>query len=245
MKGNFYNISIDITDKKGVLDKCHSYFKSDTNHCIFFLNAHCYNIARKNPRYLKEINDSDLLLNDGIGIKIASKFTGINFKENLNGTDLIPEILQLAGKNGQSVFLLGGMDGIAGMAAERIKGLFPEIKIAGFHSGYFSGEGNQKIIDIINQSGAELLIIGMGVPRQELWASENRNLLKYVKVIIAGGAIIDFLSGNIKRAPIWMRKMSIEWVYRLIIEPRRMWKRYLIGNIQFFYYIFTTRSVKS
>ena len=236
-KTAFYNIGINISDKKNVLDTCNHFFMSDKPRTVFFLNAHCFNIAQKNQKYRNALNNSDLVLNDGIGIKLASYLAGIKIRENLNGTDLIPEILSLAANNGKKVFFLGGMNGVAEKASQITKDSIPEIDIAGCLSGYFSNKEENEVLEKVNNSGAELLVLGMGVPKQELWASVNKEKLENIKIIIAGGAILDFLSGRVKRAPLWMRKMNMEWVFRLISEPVRLWKRYIIGNVLFFFHI--------
>ncbi len=238
MKRDFYNLKIDVTTTTEVLAVCNDYFYSDSPRCLFFLNAHCFNIAQKDPLYREAINNSDLLLNDGIGIKLASRISGIHLKENLNGTDLIPRIIDLAEELQVKVFLLGSREHVSFRAAGKLRHTNPQLIIAGWHSGYFSPEEEPDIIRKINDSGAALLILGMGVPKQELWAVQNKAELNNVKLIIAGGAILDFISGEIRRAPVWLRKISMEWLYRLYIEPRRMWKRYLMGNNVFFFNIF-------
>lgn len=237
LKIGFYNIRLNLTDKENVLCICNNLFNADKPHTIFFLNAHCFNIAQKNLKYRKALNNSDLLLNDGIGIKLASYLAGVKIMENLNGTDLIPEILSLAANNRKKVFFLGGKDGVAEKASQMIKDRMPEIQITGCLSGYFSNKEENEVLEKVNNSGAELLVLGMGVPKQELWASVNKEKLENIKIIIAGGAILDFLSGRVKRAPLWMRKMNMEWVFRLISEPVRLWKRYIIGNVLFFFHI--------
>ena len=238
MKRSLFNVDIDITDKNGVFEVCRSFFNSNKAHTIFFLNAHCYNVAMGNKEYRNALKQSDLVLNDGAGIKIASLLAGIELKENLNGTDLIPELLRLSAESDQSVYLLGGKEGIAEKAAEKLIASIPEMRIAGTNSGYFDEADEPDLLRKIDRSGATILVVGMGVPRQELFAMRNKEKLRHIKILIAGGAIIDFLSGNIKRAPKWMRKNSIEWVYRLYQEPLRLWKRYLVGNVLFFYNIF-------
>lgn len=242
-KTEFYNIGINITDKKNVMNICNRFFLSDKTRTVFFLNAHCFNIAQKNQKYRNALNNSDLVLNDGIGIKLGSYLAGIKIRENLNGTDLIPEILSLAANNRKKVFFLGGKEGVAEKASQTIKDRIPEMQIAGCLSGYFSKKEEQEVIEKVNSSEAELLVLGMGVPKQELWASRNRDKLENIKIIIAGGAILDFLSGRIRRAPLWMRKMNMEWVFRLINEPGRLWKRYIIGNILFVFYLFRIRII--
>ncbi len=237
-KYDFFNIKLDITGQEEVFRQCKHFLNSNRPNTIFFLNAHCFNQSQINKEYRNAINQSDLLLNDGIGIKLASLLAGVNIGENLNGTDLIPKILALAGRENKKVFFLGGIEGVAEKAASRTRKLIPGIRISGCRSGYFKDEDTEGIIKHIDNSGADILVLGMGVPKQELWAYENQKKLKNIKIIIAGGAILDFISGRAKRAPLWMRKIHMEWLYRLYREPGRMWKRYIIGNIIFFVHLF-------
>jgi len=237
MKKTFFNVQIHAFTREDVFNKCDTFLQNKRPHTLYFLNAHCFNIAQKNPHYYKALEEADLLLNDGIGLKIASYFSKVRFKENLNGTDLIPQILTFAAQKGKSIYFLGSKPGIAEKAAQVAREKTKQLKIAGFSSGYFNKSDEPKIIESINTSGADILVLGMGVPRQELWAHENKKQFTNVKLIIAGGAILDFISGEVSRAPKWMRKAGMEWIYRLLLEPKRMWKRYVAGNFIFFYHV--------
>ena len=244
MKKDFFNIRLDVTRKKEVLEVCRTFFAGNTPKTIFFLNAHCFNIAQKNPEYLKALNASDFLLNDGVGIKLASLISGVSLKENLNGTDLIPEILKIAANENTKVFFLGGKEGVSDKAAIKAARAIPGLEVAGCLSGYFIPEEEAGIIREINHSKAGLLILGMGVPRQELWTVRNLDSLDSVKIIVAGGAILDFLSGSIRRAPIWMRRMHMEWLYRFYLEPLRMWNRYFTGAFLFLYHLIRLKTLR-
>ena len=125
-------------------------------------------------------------------------------------------------------------DGIAEEAAVKLKEKFEGLQIAGVHSGYGLDDS---VLEMINNSKADILIAGMGVPMQEKWIRENKSKLGSVKLFVGGGAILDFLSQRIMRAPLFMRKIGLEWVFRLCLEPGRLWRRYLVGNFLFFYYI--------
>lgn len=237
-KKQFFNIDLNVYTEDEVFRDIHNILDADVTRTIFFLNAHCFNVAQKNKEYRRSLKESDLLLNDGIGLKIGSFFTGIRFKGNLNGTDLIPKILRIAAKKGNKVFFLGGKTGVADKAAKKASKKIDHLNISGCQSGYFSKDEEGVLINQIIEKRTDILVVGMGVPRQELWCQRNKEKLKRVKLIIAGGAILDFLSEEITRAPVWMRKTGLEWVYRLYLEPGRMWKRYLWGNLVFFYYVF-------
>lgn len=243
-KKSYYNIQLNVLNTSEVLSICQNdILQNDINKLIYFINAHCFNIAQKNKSYLNAINDADILLNDGIGIKIGSFFTTIKLKENMNGTDLIPKILEFSKLNNLNVYLLGGVKGVASTAKKNIEKKLTGITIVGAKSGYFDFNNDDEIVEDINNCKTDILLVGMGVPRQELWLSKNRNKLTGVKISIAGGAILDFLSREITRAPNWMRRTGTEWIYRLVNEPHRLFKRYFIGIPVFFLHIisFTLR----
>ncbi len=235
MKSRLLNIDIDLfDDEEEVLALLSKDIDSGRSVELFFLNAHCFNLAQKDREYFEILNSCDYLLNDGIGIKIASKIEKLVLKKNLNGTDFIPEIAEMASKKGYKIFLLGAKDGIAEEAAVKLKEKFEGLQIAGVHSGYGLDDS---VLEMINNSKADILIAGMGVPMQEKWIRENKSKLGSVKLFVGGGAILDFLSQRIRRAPLFMRKFGLEWVFRLCLEPGRLWRRYLVGNFLFFYYI--------
>ena len=236
MKNKLLNINLDLFDsEEDILYLLSKDIDKGKNVELFFLNAHCFNIAQKDREYFGILNSCDYLLNDGIGIKIASKIEKLVLKKNMNGTDFIPKIVEMASKNDYKLFLLGAKDGIAEAAANKLKEKFEGIQIVGTHSGY--GLDNN-LIEMINNSKADILVVGMGVPLQEKWIRDNKSKLANVKLFVGGGAILDFLSQRIQRAPLFMRKFGLEWVFRLYLEPNRLWKRYLLGNFLFFYYIF-------
>lgn len=197
---------------------------------VNFINAHCFNIAQIDNEYLDILNSSTYVLNDGVGIKLGGKILGVPVVENLNGTDLIPKILKMCEIEGYKVFLLGAKQKNLTDALRRAANLYPDLNIDG-HDGFFINEN--KLICKINTFKPDIIITGLGVPKQEKFT--NRNLTKFnTQVVLNGGAFIDFLSGNVPRAPRVLRSLNLEWLFRLYLEPRRLWKRYFIGNILFF-----------
>lgn len=230
----YYNVLLDLLDTEETLTKCRTYFKSQTNNLIFFINAHCFNIAQQNSTYKAALNDAGILLNDGIGIKLGALLTGIRIKENMNGTDFVPKLLALARDEQMNVYLLGGEEGVAAKAGQNLKKRINGISIVGTRSGYFNFDHDTEILDDIINKKTDVLIVGMGVPRQELWLIKNKDRLKGVKISVAGGAVLDFISENVRRAPVWMQKSGTEWVFRLAQEPLRLFKRYFIGIPVFF-----------
>jgi len=236
-KTKFYNIDVDILNREETISICHGFLDSESNHLMFFINAHCFNIAQKNMEYKRALNEADLLLNDGIGIKLGAKISGISLKENMNGTDFVPKILEFAKDQSKNVYFLGGKEGIALAAKQKTEIKLPGISIVGFRNGYFDFNRDQEIIDDIVAKKTEILIIGMGVPRQELWLTINKDKLIGVKISIAGGAVLDFIAGKVVRAPKWMQNTGTEWIFRLLQEPKRLFKRYALGIPLYYYYI--------
>ncbi len=241
-KSQLGNVAMDNMDVKEGLAALERHLISHKKTTVYFLNAHCYNIAQKDYEYRNIINKADFLLNDGIGIMLGARIFGVQLKENLNGTDFIPELLKLASKKNYTAYLLGAGTGVAGNAADRLRTALPGLQIVGSRSGYFSEKENEEIVHAINQLAPDILIVGRGVPIQEKWIAENKESLK-ATIILAVGAYIDFASGRIPRAPRMVRFLKMEWVYRLLLEPRRMWKRYLIGNFLFFYYVIKNKNL--
>lgn len=236
MKTKLLNITLDLFDsEKDVLDSLKKDMDKSGTIELFFVNAHCFNVAQKNKKYFDILNSCNYLLNDGIGIKIASLIEGLKIKKNLNGTDFIPELANWASQNDYSIYLLGGSEGVAQKAAQKLKEKYKNLKIVGFHNGY---DIDENVIEEINSCCVDILIAGMGVPKQEIWIRENSSKMPGVKLFVGGGAILDFLSERIKRAPMIFRKFGFEWLYRLMLEPARLWRRYVIGNFLFFYYVF-------
>lgn len=202
---------------------------------INFVNAHCINIQRSDAEYRLALRNSDLLLPDGIGMEIAAEMHGVEIGENLNGTDLFPEICREAEDQGTGIFFFGGLPGVADRAADWAAVHFAELRIAGTQSGYYTAEDEEALIQRINHSHAGIVLVGLGVPLQEKWIARNRHRLN-AAVVMGVGGLFDYYSGRIPRAPYLIRSCKSEWVWRLAMEPRRMAKRYIQGNATFLAY---------
>ncbi|WP_370230406.1 sugar transferase [Cognatishimia sp.] len=196
---------------------------------VAFMNAHCMNVATRSEDYAHALRRADYVLPDGIGIEIAAKLSNVSLKENLNGTDLGPRLMQQAALEGLRVYFLGGETGTAERAAERLRRQIPGLKIVGARDGF---QGMVGAVEDINASGADILLVALGVPLQDLWIDRHFDQLN-VRLALGVGALLDFWAGNVERAPSFMRRARSEWVWRLMIEPRRLAGRYLIGNLTF------------
>ncbi|KIN60379.1 Glycosyl transferase, WecB/TagA/CpsF family [Sulfitobacter noctilucae] len=199
---------------------------------VNFMNAHCFNVMARDRQYAAAVNSADFLLPDGIGVALAAKMTGQDLTANLNGTDFIPALLQEAAKLGKSVYLFGGTPGTADKAAEALLHKIPGLQIAGTRDGFAQAQNDAEIIADINVSRADIVLVALGVPMQELWLHRNAPYLD-AELTMGVGAALDFFAGNVMRAPSVVRKMKCEWVWRLAQEPRRLAKRYLQGNTTF------------
>lgn len=197
-----------------------------------FVNAHCLNIAFRNMEYVNVLNSFPRVWADGIGAAIGAKRSGKNVKANVNGTDMLPLLCD----RGHSIYLLGGKPGVAEAAMKKLNETIPNAKITGAWHGYF-GDDPTAPLDDIAQKKPDIVLVGMGVPRQEFWLNQFKDKLS-CKVCIGVGGLLDFASGRIPRAPMWMRKIKFEWLFRLIQEPKRLFKRYVIGNPLFLWRVF-------
>jgi N-acetylglucosaminyldiphosphoundecaprenol N-acetyl-beta-D-mannosaminyltransferase len=207
---------------------------------LAFVNPDCLNTAYTNNAYLHILQTADRVLPDGIGLNIGCRLLNQSLLANVNGTDLFPRLCERAAAGGYSLFLLGGLPGVAELAAEAMRQRYPGLNIAGVRDGFFSSEQESQIIQTINDSGAAILLAGFGVPKQEFWLARHFENLQ-PRVSLGVGGLFDYYSGRIPRAPVWMREIGMEWSWRLIQEPGRMWKRYIIGNPLFLYRVWLQR----
>ena len=196
---------------------------------LCFLNADCVNLSRRNRRYEDVLCHADMVMADGVGLKLAASASGIRLRDNVNGTDLFPRLCDALSETDHKIFLLGARPGVAQSVCDWIARRHPGVQIAGSRDGYFTDAEQPAVIDQVAQSQADLLLVAFGAPRQDLWIAEHLDALG-VKVAVGVGGLFDFYSGRIPRAPMWMRNRGLEWAYRLFQEPTRLWKRYLVGN---------------
>ena len=191
-----------------------------------FANADCLNIAFKNARYAEILNNADAVWADGVGIAISARLMHTPVHGNVNGTDMLPFLC----RRGWSIYLFGAAPGVAEKARERLLEEFPRAKIAGADHGFCkTPEEESAVITRINAAKPDILLVAMGVPKQEEWIVSHRTQLN-CGIAVGVGGLFDFASGRIPRAPMWMRKFKIEWTYRLYNEPVRLFRRYVIGN---------------
>lgn len=210
----------------------------------FGVNSATVNETRKNEEFRRIINSADLINIDGMSVVWALRSLGHKVPERVATPDLADGVLAMAAEEKFSVFLFGATDAVLSECRVNLELTYPELKIAGCRNGYFQPQEESVIIEQINQSGADILLIGMSSPKKELLFDKYRDKLEVYYVLGVGG-YFDILSGRTKRAPKWMQDKGLEWVFRLIQEPRRMWRRYLIGNNKFLWSVIRERFGKA
>ncbi len=215
-------IKVDEIAKEQALEKVSGFLNLSGQHKIFTPNPEMVVKAQKDEYFKQVLNSGDLNLCDGMGLQI---FTGI---KRITGVDFMLEVCALAAKQGKGVYLLGsGNDEVVRNACEALHKQFPNLKISGYNKGPEIAEGLAKqmdngILEQISQSGAEVLFVAFGMGKQEKWIYENLTKMAGVKVAMGVGGAFDFISGKVRRAPLFLRKLGLEWVYRLVQEPKRI-----------------------
>lgn len=228
-------LPVDRVDLDEAVDLVDEASRSGSCSRIYFLNAHCANVAWKKPEYRAALERAEFVFADGAGVAAAAKIQRVGPLPNVNGTDLFPLLMRRFELTGVSVYFLGAKREVVEALVGKVREGWPAAKIAGARSGFFSDAA--AVAREVRESGASVLFVGMGVPRQELMIDAFAPATG-VRAALAVGGLFDFYSGCMPRAPLWMRSIGLEWLFRLIQEPARMWRRYLLGNI-----IFLTRSV--
>jgi len=237
---HFWGIDIVNTTMTEALDWIEQRILKKQKALLAFVNPDCLNIAYTHSAYREVLQAADRILPDGIGINIGCRMLNESLLSNINGTDLFPRLCERAAKCGHRLFLLGGLPGVAELTAQAMQQRYPELIIAGVHNGFFDSEQETELIEEINNARPDILLVGFGAPKQELWLARIREQLN-ATVCLGTGGLFDFYSGHIARAPVWMREIGLEWTWRLIQEPGRMWKRYIIGNPLFLYRVWLQR----
>lgn len=215
-----------LADQKEATEIISQLFTQKKAVVLSFVNAHAFNLCHKDLNFCNALLDSDLILRDGIGMKILFSLIGVNAGANLNGTDYIPMLLNKY--KGRRLALIGTESRYLYKATKKLttQGHSVVLCATGFHK-------LQYYLDLVKSTKPEIIIIGMGMPKQEILSILLRDVVDQSCLIINGGAILDFMGCKIYRAPLWMRKIKLEWLFRLMQEPKRLFSRYIIGNLIF------------
>ncbi len=188
---------------------------------------------QSDPQLRKSVNESDLINVDGQAVVWASRFLGKPLKERVAGIDLMINLVELAHKNNYKIFFFGAKEEVVKKVVDVYTQTYSNNIIAGYRNGYFKKEEEKLIAEKISRSGANILFVAISSPTKENFLFQNKKILKNVNFIMGVGGSFDVVAGKVKRAPVWMQRFGLEWFYRFLQEPERMWKRYLIGNTKF------------
>ncbi|HAG50806.1 MAG: hypothetical protein A2X87_00905 [Deltaproteobacteria bacterium GWC2_42_51] len=232
----FLGITLDSLNTDEILERILEFVAIGRPHKVMYLNADCFVKAMKDREYCEILNKADMLYSDGISIVIGAKIFGFHLPGRSTAADFMPAFCRKFAERKYSIFLLGGGDGVAATAATRLKAMYPNILIAGTHHGYFRKEECQNVLNIIEAAKPHILLVGFGAPYQEIWIEKNFHQID-VPVVWGVGGLFDYLSGRLRRGPKILVDNGFEWLCRLCIEPKRLWRRYLIGNSEFIYYL--------
>jgi N-acetylglucosaminyldiphosphoundecaprenol N-acetyl-beta-D-mannosaminyltransferase len=193
-------------------------------------------VLLESDKRLREIYDrADLIVPDGYSLLLAARFSGRSLRERITGVDMFQSLCGLAAKNGLSVFLLGGRPNAANLAADVLTKQWPELRVTTYcpPMGFEKSEkGLEETADAVRAAKPDMLFVALGAPKQEYWIHDHGMRLS-VPILIGVGGTFEMVAGLVSRAPMWMQRTGLEWLHRLCLEPRRMWRRYLIGNLVF------------
>jgi len=232
-KTNVLGVNIDVITMECAVETVLDFFEENSVKTIYTVGPEIAMYARKDAAYAEMLNAGDLVTPDGVGVVYASKLNKTKLTQRVGGCDLCTQLFIKMAELGKKAYFLGGAPGIAEKAKTNVECDFPGLKIVGVNDGFFYDEkGNiivekeKLIIENINQLQPDLLLVGTGAPKQERWISANKNKLN-CRVVIGVGGSLDIYAGNVKRASKFWVKLNLEWLYRLLSEPRKRLKRQL------------------
>lgn len=227
------NTHIDNLNMQETVQQVHSAIREGKQLHHVVVNAGKLVSMQSDLRLRESVNSADIINADGMAVVWASKVLGKGLKERVAGIDLMHRLVQDAANKGQKIFLLGAKEEIVSRVAQIYTDRHGEQLVAGYRNGYFKKEEEAQIAQQIADSGAQLLFVAITSPKKENFLNDNKHHLATVNFVMGVGGSFDVIAGLTKRAPLWMQNNGLEWFYRLIQEPGRMWKRYLVGNSKF------------
>lgn len=204
--------------------------RKPTQHVV--INASKINLMESDPKLAEIVNLCPLINADGASVVWAAKRLGVPLKERVTGCDLFQKLVGVAAEKGYKIFLFGAREEVVTKVKEIYEKQYPSIQIVGYRNGYFTEADEPEIVKQMRDSGADMMFVAFSSPKKEYWVNKYLNEINIPFVMGVGGSF-DIVAGVTERAPIWFQNHGMEWFYRFIQEPRRMWKRYIIGNAKF------------
>jgi len=233
---DIYGMRVDMIQIPEVIGAIEGWIRNKSlGNYIVIANANDAVISRSNSKVKEAVNESSLSVPDGFSLILLARLRGYPLTHRVYGSDLMNDFLEVSQVKGYSHFFYGSTEDTLNKLNLKLKNKFSNLKIAGFYSppfGSMTEEEKEEIIEKINRTSPDVLWVGLGCPKQQLWMHEHKHKLK-VPVMVGVGAAFDFLAETKPQAPSWMRDNGLEWLFRLVTEPRRLWKRYLVGNTLF------------
>lgn len=237
------NTLIDVLTMKETINLVEQYIKTKTPLHLMGVNADKINEVNSNERMKQIVNSCGVINADGASVIMASKYLNKPLPERIAGVDLMQELVDLSGKKGYSIYLLGAKQEVVTKTAAVLKDKYDDLNIVGVHNGYFKEDEWPQIYKKINNANPDLVFVGITSPIKE-YLIEFLQDMGSKSVFMGVGGSFDVISGSIPRAPLWMQKINLEWLFRVIQEPKRLFKRYFIGNTTFIKAVYKEKNIK-
>ena len=236
-------IQISVVDLPELLTEIERLAEAKQPALVNNVNVHACNLAFEQPAFREILNRSEVVFCDGFGVKLGAALRGIRLGQRMTPPDWIDELFARCAAQGYSVYFVGDTAPVVEHFAQEVQRRYPKLKIAGWHHGFFPLQGaeNEQLLSEIRDSGADIILTGMGMPRQEFWAEDARTHLEK-GVLIATGALFRWYTGFERRAPKWITAIGLEWLARLLASPSRHFRRYMIGLPHFFFRVLRFRT---
>lgn len=228
----FFGVNLDIITMQETLERISKFIKNKEGVQHVVVNVAKLVYAQKDTQLREIINSCPLINVDGAGVILGAKFLGINIPERVAGIDLMDKLIEYSAQKGYRPYFFGAKEEIVTSVVEIYKEKYPQLEIAGYRNGYYNDNEEADVVENIKNSKADILFVAMGSPKKEIFLNKYSKAMEVPFTMGVGGSF-DVVAGKVQRAPMWMQKTHSEWIYRLIQEPKRMWKRYLVTNTIF------------
>lgn len=240
-----FGIRVETAPPADLLRRILAFAERGEHRRVAYVNAHVLNASYTDHALRSALQRADIVYCDGYGVRLAARTIGLSVPHRMTGADWIWGVAALCEATGRSLYLLGSNPGASQEAAVALKRWYPRLDVCGTHHGYFDigTAHSERVIEHIAERKPDVLLVGMGTPLQELWVDHYFDRLD-VSVVWTVGALFDYVSGRVPRAPRWLADHGLEWIFRLAIEPRRMWRRYLLGNPVFLWRVWNERKAR-
>ncbi len=242
---NILNTVIDNYSMKEIVELIDQNIQNKTKISHVVVNAGKIVDLQSDLQLRKSVNECDIINADGQAVVWASKVLGKPLKERVAGIDLMINLVKLADIKNYKIFFFGAKENVVKEVVKKYSEQYSSKIIAGYRNGYFNKEEEREIATAISESGANILFVAISSPTKEKFLYENRDILNNINFTMGVGGSFDVVSGKVKRAPVWMQNVGLEWFFRFLQEPKRMWKRYLVGNTKFIILVFREKFFKN